>query len=92
MMGWQGHQKVMILKKRKCIEGHLVLQGLVTCYNTKVPRSYETAPPQDPAVALCLGTYGGPRGVGVSYERGTPPSRGSGRTLTFPLPSEEGAT
>ena len=23
------------------------------------------------AVALCLGTYGHPRGVGVSYERGT---------------------
>ena len=23
-------------------------------------------------VALCLGTYGGPRGLGVSYERGTP--------------------
>jgi hypothetical protein len=23
-------------------------------------------------VALCLGTYVGPRGVGVSYERGTP--------------------
>ena len=29
-------------------------------------------PPQDPTVALCLGTYGSPRGVGVSYERGTP--------------------
>ena len=29
-------------------------------------------PPQDPAVALCLGTYGDARGVGVSYERGTP--------------------
>jgi hypothetical protein len=23
-------------------------------------------------VALCLGSYGDPRGVGVSYERGTP--------------------
>ena len=23
-------------------------------------------------MALCLGTYGSPRGVGVSYERGTP--------------------
>jgi len=23
-------------------------------------------------VALCLGTYGDPRGVGVFYERGTP--------------------
>ena len=25
-----------------------------------------------PAVALCLGPFGDPRGVGVSYERGTP--------------------
>ena len=29
-------------------------------------------PPQDPTVALCLETYGDPRGVGVSDERGTP--------------------
>ena len=29
-------------------------------------------PPQDPAVALCPGSYGDPRGVGVSYERGIP--------------------
>jgi len=28
--------------------------------------------PQDPAVALCLGTYGDPMGMGISYERGTP--------------------
>jgi len=27
---------------------------------------------QDPTVRLCLGTYGDPMGVGVSYERGTP--------------------
>ena len=27
--------------------------------------------PQDPTVALCLETYDNPRGVGVSYERGT---------------------
>ena len=41
---------------------------------TGVPRSYERPPPQDPTVALCLGTYmyGDPRGVGVSYARGTP--------------------
>ena len=32
--------------------------------------SSETTPPQDPTVALCLGTYGGPRGLVVSYERG----------------------
>ena len=28
--------------------------------------------PYDPTVGLCLGPYGVPRGVGVSYERGTP--------------------
>ena len=26
----------------------------------------------DPTVGLCLGTYGDPRGVSVSYERGDP--------------------
>jgi len=29
-------------------------------------------PPQDPAVGLCLGTYGGPGGVVVAYEQGSP--------------------
>ena len=29
-------------------------------------------PPEDPAVSLCLEIYDDPRGVGVSYERGTP--------------------
>ena len=42
-----------------------------TC-NTGVPRSSDP-PPQDPAVALCLGTHGDPMGVGVSYARGTLP-------------------
>ena len=28
-------------------------------------------PPQDPTVALCLGTCGNPKGVGISFERGT---------------------
>ena len=28
--------------------------------------------PRDSTVALCIGTYGDPRGVDVSYERGTP--------------------
>ena len=37
-----------------------------------VPRSSDTAAPEDPAVALGLGTYGDPRGLGVSYERGAP--------------------
>ena len=32
----------------------------------------KTPPPEDPTVALCRGTYGGPMGVGVSYQRGTP--------------------
>ena len=32
--------------------------------------------PQDTPLAQCLGTYGGPRGVGVSYERGTSVSAG----------------
>ena len=27
---------------------------------------------QDPTVGSCLGPYGGPRGVQVSYEQGTP--------------------
>ena len=31
-----------------------------------------TPPLQDPTVALRLGTYGDPRGLGVSYERSTP--------------------
>ena len=35
--------------------------------------AHNTPPPRlDPTVALRLGTYGGPRGGGVSYERGTP--------------------
>ena len=35
-------------------------------------------PRKDPTVALCLGTYGDPRGVGVAYERGTRVLRGMG--------------
>ena len=31
-----------------------------------------TSPPFNPTVVLCLGPYGDPVGVGVSYERGTP--------------------
>ena len=31
---------------------------------TGVPRSKEIAPSYDPAVGLCLGFQGGPRGVG----------------------------
>ena len=39
---------------------------------TGLPRSLKMPLPQEPTVALCLGTYGDSRGVGVSYERGTP--------------------
>ena len=38
-------------------------------------QSQENNPPEDPTVALHLGTFGDPRGVGVSYERGTPEGR-----------------
>ena len=40
--------------------------------STRVPRSEETPPSYDPTVGLYLGSYGGPRGVGVFHERGTP--------------------
>ena len=43
---------------------HITLQGYLA--HKKQP------PPQEPTVALCRGIYGDPRGVGVSYERGTP--------------------
>ena len=39
---------------------------------TGIPQSSETALPKDHTVGLCLEPYGGPRGVAVSYERGTP--------------------
>ena len=38
--------------------------------------------PKDPTAGLCLGAYGGPRGVAVSYERGTPVEV---RTLRGPI-------
>ena len=38
-----------------------------------------TPPSNDPSVGLCLGTYGGPRGMGVSYEGGKP-ANGQGLT------------
>jgi len=34
--------------------------------------AHKKHPPYDPTVALFLGTYRDPMGVGVSYERGTP--------------------
>jgi len=35
-------------------------------------RQCRNLPPWEPKVAPCLGIYSDPRGVGVSYERGTP--------------------
>ena len=40
--------------------------------DTGLPHSQETSPPKDPTVALCLGTYGDPMGMGVFYGRGSP--------------------
>ena len=40
--------------------------------STGVIRNQGHTPSWDPTVSLCLGTYGGLRWVGVSYERGTP--------------------
>ena len=40
--------------------------------STRAPRSYNPPPRRNPTVALCLGIYGDPMGLAVSYERGTP--------------------
>ena len=49
-------------------------------------RTAPAASPQDPTVGLCLVPYGGPRGVGVSYEGGTPvtPNQQAHRTAKAP--------
>ena len=44
-------------------------------------------PPWDPTVVLCLGTYGDPRGVGVSYERGIPAAQPSRNFRLSMLPT-----
>ena len=36
-------------------------------------------------VGLCLGTYGGPMGVGISYERGTPVGNTAGGYMGAPV-------
>ena len=46
------------------VQWEISLQGYLTHKNPP--------PPKDPTIVLCLGTCGGPRGVGVSYGRGTP--------------------
>jgi len=40
-------------------------QTLPQFATTGVPGSYENAPSKEPTVGLCLGSYGGPKGVGV---------------------------
>ena len=40
-----------------------------------------TSPPQDPAVGLCPGPYGGPGGWAFSHERGTPEGFGCTRNV-----------
>jgi hypothetical protein len=44
-----------------------------------VPRSQETAALHNPTVGLCVGPSGDPRGVDVSYVRGTPLCRNNER-------------
>ena len=46
-----------------------------------------TIPFVDPTVALSLGTYGDPRGVGVSYERGTPVAVNNFGEVVGPAPA-----
>ena len=48
---------------KESLAGSAVYRGALLIRNT---------PPVGPTVALCLGTYGDPRGVSVSYEQGTP--------------------
>ena len=55
-------------------------QDVQGCLAHKTP-----PPPYDPTVALCLGTYGDPMGVGLSYERGTPEERGHVRWSRPPV-------
>ena len=52
--------------------GVVVSTVLPTVGRPGVPRSSETLPSNDPAVGLYLGSYGGPRGLVRSYERGAP--------------------
>jgi hypothetical protein len=44
----------------------------VLSHPTGVPRSQEAATPWNPTTDLCLGPRDGPKGMAVSYERGTP--------------------
>ena len=48
------------------------LEDLARCrvHSVGVPRSQDTALPQNPTGGLCLGPHGSPGGGAVSYERG----------------------
>ena len=48
------------------------MAGFTTSHYRGTSLIRKNAPPYDPTVGLCLGPYGGPRGVAVSYKRGTP--------------------
>ena len=88
--------------KHLCLKNGSSLGQILVRQSTRTvePRSKEIVPTWDHTVRLCPGPCGGPRGVGVSYERGTSVG-GSGsrrvpgpRHVLFlragPLPSEEG--
>jgi hypothetical protein len=51
---------------------HLQLINLVQGWVYRGISLIRNTPSEDPTVALFLRIYGEPRGVGVSYERGTP--------------------
>ena len=55
--------QVEILKRIEVVPSSLGSGGLLSLHqrDTGIPRSQETAPPQDPTVGLCLRPYGGPR-------------------------------
>jgi len=62
----------MLGSRRTSSRGAPNIFGAVKAVLTGAPHSQETAPPLDSTFGPCLGPYGGLRGVGVSYERGTP--------------------
>ena len=68
--GWAGHDY------QEALVPQLTLLHLLTGRH-QVPPEYRSTslitpppPPQDPAVAPCLGIHGEPKEAGVSYERG----------------------
>ena len=72
------------MRARVLVQARDVKWGL----GTGLHRSSERTAPQVPTVALCLETYGDPKGVGVPYEQGTPAGEtetevDDGRELAF---------